>query len=202
MLAGGTNRQEGANGTVELWDATTGTMVRTLPTGSVAVNLLMFSPDAAMLATTGLGTVELWDVATGKMTASLPTGSDEVESMAFSPDGTVLATGDDGGTVELWDVATGQQIISLDTLSGGIEGLVFTQHGASLNLIAAYGLSPFDTPTDATTTVSGLITWSVTDLTGAPAQLCAQVDGARNPAGWEQYVPAGVPYQHNACGGS
>ena len=113
------------DGTVRLWDVTTGHPVRDLVTGhtngvySVVVPVA-FSPDGKTLASGGIsGTVRLWDVATHRQIGKPLTGhTGPVTSAAFSPDGKTLASASVDGTVRLWDVATHRQISGATTATG------------------------------------------------------------------------------------
>src|SRR5207302_138837 len=85
----------GADGTVRIWDPSTGVQLHKLQQPGKAVGVA-FSPDGKSLAATsaGLGgTLVLWDVATGKELwrswQKMLAGS----AVAFSPDGKVVVAG-------------------------------------------------------------------------------------------------------------
>jgi WD40 repeat protein len=89
-------------GEVILWDAATGTPIRTLLGHTNVVTALAFSPDGRQLASAsprhGVG---VWEVASGRLLRVLP----EAWSVAFSPDGKWLATGNSKESVQVWDLA-------------------------------------------------------------------------------------------------
>jgi WD40 repeat protein len=129
----------GIDGTVRLWNTTTGESIIVLKGypdsfGSLAaygitlknlmVNAVAFSPDGSLLAVgggggSGPGWLELYDSTTGKRlnlldpTCNFPCeGAPSVIGIAFSPDGALLASANQGG-VWLWDVAHRQKIHQL-----------------------------------------------------------------------------------------
>ena len=74
--------------TVNLWDVSTGTELRTLKGHSGWVNSVAFSPDGRTLASGSLDrTIKLWEVSTGAELRTLKGHSAVVTSVAFSPDG-------------------------------------------------------------------------------------------------------------------
>src|SRR5260370_2488100 len=77
----------GSDGTVRVWDASTGQEVLTLPGHTSKFPDVAFSPDGRMLAAPGDDkSVKLWDVVTGQPLTSIG-HHDDVTSVAFSPDG-------------------------------------------------------------------------------------------------------------------
>jgi eukaryotic-like serine/threonine-protein kinase len=103
VLASGSNDR-----LVKLWDAATGSLLRTLPRFESMVQSIAFSPDGRLLATGQSGPasqpVKVWDLAT--LNAFAPP-EDELgqcaDGIAFSRDGDVLAACGEGLTV--WRVA-------------------------------------------------------------------------------------------------
>ena len=122
------------DGTIRVWDASTGKVVKTLVghgpglLGTDGVIDAAFNPDlpgqpgsgGTLLATAGLdGTVKVWDLATGKVQQTLTGHTSEVRSVNFSPDGAKLVTagGDRDGTVRVWDL----RCAALSTGAGGTQ---------------------------------------------------------------------------------
>lgn len=122
---------------VELRNAHTYDLVRTLSGHSDRVTALAFSPDGRVLASgsgNGFpyqaskdGSIVLWDVGTGQMLHRLAGSSDTVRGLAFSQDGRRMASigmsrdnrrwgrAGVGGTMKLWDVGAGTLIHDFDS---------------------------------------------------------------------------------------
>jgi WD40 repeat protein len=119
---------------ITLWDAATGTTMRTLQgRHDRYVCRLVFSPDDKTLASAAAdGTVKLWDTASGKLLHTF-VGHNEEVCVAFSPDGkTVASAGMEGPDVKLWDVASGWQVGSLAGHTAHVAGLAFRPDGRVL----------------------------------------------------------------------
>ncbi|QDU28928.1 translocation protein TolB [Anatilimnocola aggregata] len=137
------------DGTLKLWDMTTGKERATLGEYKGCLGCVAFSPDGKTLASGAIGSpvplpdlkqVKLWDVATGKVRATLEEDAYFVHSVAFSPDGKTLASVN--GDVTLWDLATNKERATLQghteedqTTSEpayGVESVVFSPDGKTL----------------------------------------------------------------------
>jgi WD40 repeat protein len=95
------------DGTVRLWETSTGRPVATLqgPTGVWGVAL---SADGQVVASGGTdGTVQLWQHSTGRPVATLQGHTSTVPGVALSADGQLLASASFDGTVRLWEVSSG-----------------------------------------------------------------------------------------------
>ena len=126
-LAGGSR-----NGTIHLWDTTTGKEIKTLTGHTDAVMSLAFSPDGTTLVSGSKDmTIRLWDATTEEYIKILR-HTNGVRSLAFSPNGLTFVSGGWDKTIHLWDAATGEYIRSFKGHTEGINGLMFSLDGATL----------------------------------------------------------------------
>src|SRR6476646_7949643 len=95
---------------MNLWDATTGALLRTFPVGYPGIGIfhsVVFSPDGARVLWASDGgknnTASLWDTTTGGM---LRTFSD-ISWVRFSADGAFMLSGSQDQKMKLWDATTG-----------------------------------------------------------------------------------------------
>lgn len=111
-------------GGIQFWDATTGTLKKTLTLHDLPVLSVAVSPDGKTVATANLKEIRLWDFQTFRLIRTLHTKATQV---IFSPDGKLLvnATRKDGfsdaegylqkgqGALRLWDVQSGKLLRTL-----------------------------------------------------------------------------------------
>jgi WD40 repeat protein len=88
---------------VTVWDAATGTEVRTLEGSPGDASRVAFSHDGKLLAAAGNDGVVVWDFASGHEVLSYPARGNLIFGLAFSPDGSRLAVGD-GENLDVWEV--------------------------------------------------------------------------------------------------
>jgi WD40 repeat protein len=129
----------GGDGTVKIWDAATGALVRELrDEAKTRYAAVATSPDGRLVAAidTRGDVANLWDAATGERLAEIRNDASEFPALAFSADGRWLATtgGDD---VRLFDVHARKRAV---TLRGPrVRGLAFDPTGPRLLTGAATG---------------------------------------------------------------
>jgi hypothetical protein len=119
LATGGTNEN-----TIQLWDAETGDLMRTIEGHDKGVLSLDFSPDGRTLASGSYDdTARLWDARTGEPKLTLEEERlNAVFSVAFSPDGQTVASGS-YHNVKLWDARTGAL---KRTLGGDDMGITYS----------------------------------------------------------------------------
>jgi len=106
-------------GSIFLWNASNGKLLRKFPAHIYDVPCLAFSPDGKWLASGAgrTGKVWLWNVADGKPVRVLSGHTEWVWSVAFSPNGKFLASVD-SMTLKIWDPDTGKELHSRSRLQG------------------------------------------------------------------------------------
>ena len=132
------------DGTVRLWDVAAQEEVASLEGHTDRVASVSFSPDGALLASSGGSnddpTVRLWDAATQAQIATLGGHTFGVNSVVFSPpDGATLASASDDGTVRLWDAATHRETAISDEHGAPVRSVTFSPDGATLASSGADG---------------------------------------------------------------
>ncbi len=132
----------GDDGTLRLWDATTGRLVLSLLAHEEQVTGVDLSHDGRYAVTGSFdGTVRVWDLHTGGARAA--TGGTSplyghaalseplagARGLAFSPDGKTIAAGSYDGRVRLWNVAAAEVERTLVGHSGRIFEVAFSHDG-------------------------------------------------------------------------
>jgi WD40 repeat protein/tetratricopeptide (TPR) repeat protein/tRNA A-37 threonylcarbamoyl transferase component Bud32 len=119
-------------GEVQVWEAATGKLVRTLAGHTGLVVGFAYSPDGQLIASASYdATVKLWEVRTGKELFTLRGHTGPVGKVAFSADGTRLASAgleQDRPTAKVWDV-TEQEAFALKAHADWIKAIAFSPDG-------------------------------------------------------------------------
>jgi WD40 repeat protein len=130
-----------SDGAVQLRDASTGEVLRTLnaPKNAhkKAVASVVFSPDGTRLASSdgandGAGAgAKIWDAATGKELLTITADGHRVLHLSFSPDGTRLAGLVQGKTelARIWDATTGKGVRTITGDNDRVWFVAFQPHG-------------------------------------------------------------------------
>ncbi|OLT27342.1 hypothetical protein BJF79_01735 [Actinomadura sp. CNU-125] len=126
----------GADGSILLWDVTTGERIRALRGHTYPPVAMIFGADGGTMVS-GAESVRTWDTATGRVTGAIPTQErgeypTPLVSMALSPYGKYLATDAADGNAMLWDVASGEVVRTLEGHTGAVNALAFHRDGTAL----------------------------------------------------------------------
>jgi NACHT domain- and WD repeat-containing protein len=117
-------------GTLRLWDVSTGAELALFEGHSGEIRRCVFSPDAAfVLSCSTDGTLRLWNVATRAPYATLRGHGDGVEDCAFSPDGQSVLSASRDATLKLWDASTGTLRHTLAGHTNWVRACAFSPNG-------------------------------------------------------------------------
>jgi RNA polymerase sigma factor (sigma-70 family) len=130
----------GADGTVRLWDPSTGTQLHRLPLPDRAVGVA-FSPDATLVVAASAGKVGAvigWDRATGRKLWQCSVAGG-VGAVAFSPDGKLVVTGCPDGSLLALHAPSGKVVRTFRGFGVGTTVAAFSPDGKSLAMGGAAG---------------------------------------------------------------
>lgn len=94
-------------GAAQVWDPAGGMLRRSFSVTRWNTSIVVFSPDASVVAVADRDGAKLWDVERGRLRHVLPT-TRRVTQLAFSVDGTSLAVLTYDGDLQLWDPRSGE----------------------------------------------------------------------------------------------
>jgi len=131
-----------ADGTIKIWDASTGQHVRTLEGHLAGISTIAWSPDSNTIASgSDDKTIRLWHRNTGKPYPNPLIGHHNyVFSIAFSPKGNMLVSGSYDEAVFLWDLRGRRLMRSLPAHSDPVGGVDFIKDGTLVCSCSTDGL--------------------------------------------------------------
>lgn len=118
----------GADGTLKIWEATTGAVQRTLDLGASKVTALAVLGERALTGHED-GSVQLWDLARGERIGQFRRNQASIWSVAFmgEPDRFLAAAHD--WTVSVWDARADAPVIAIDAHESAVQAAAYTPIG-------------------------------------------------------------------------
>ena len=127
-LAGSTGFREG---TMALWDVTTGERKAIFGGNTGLVWDIAYSPDGRTIVSAS-DSVRLWDATTGQEQATFIGYTGGVNKVSFSPDGRTIISSNSDNTVRLWDVGTSTPLNTLTGYTSSVYSVAFSPDGTTL----------------------------------------------------------------------
>jgi WD40 repeat protein len=120
------------DGKVEIWDLTTGKILKVLESPG-NVTALSFAPDGRTLASSSQdGSVSIWDLQAGSLILQLRKHTGAVNAIAYSTAGDLIASGGDDRSVIIWETATGKARRTLKGHDLTVTSLAFSPDASLL----------------------------------------------------------------------
>jgi WD40 repeat protein len=121
----------GVDGTVRIWDVTSGRQRAAFGGQAGPVMAMAVAPDGSWLATAfSDGLVRIWDLAAENEQAVLSGHGDWVTALAVAPDGSWVAAASSDGTVSIWDVAVGRSRAKLTDRAIWVDAMATLPDGS------------------------------------------------------------------------
>ncbi len=118
------------DGTVQVWDASSGGDVLTYRGHQHAVWTVAWQPEGTMIASGGQESiVQVWEADTGNSYSSYTGHSAGIEAVAWSPDGLYIASASDDKTVQVWDAANPVLLIRYTGHTDKVMGVAWSPDG-------------------------------------------------------------------------
>jgi WD40 repeat protein len=131
-LEGSAKASTAQDATLQLWDVSTGQLLRALTPRTESASVLSFAPDGGMLASADDKTIKLWNLPAGREMRALRGHVGSVLALAFAPNGRTLASASTDRTIKLWDVTTGRELLTLSGHYMSVNSVAFSLNGKIL----------------------------------------------------------------------
>ncbi|MFV2067178.1 MAG: WD40 repeat domain-containing protein [Pirellulales bacterium] len=126
------------DGTLRIWEATTGKEVLTFEGHRSPIYTVDWNPTGTQVASGDRrGVVIVWDAGTGRTLHRLTGHTSQINCVRWSPDGSQVASTSNDKSVILWDAKSGEQAGRLATNTGGVLSVDWNMHDAYPRLATA-----------------------------------------------------------------
>jgi Tol biopolymer transport system component len=135
------------DGTVQVWEAEDGKLIRTYSKHQGTVYAVAWSPDGSKIASGGEDeTLQIWGVKTG---AQIFTGTHpaHVSTLAWSPDSQQIVVGCNDSTIRVWDASSGDITYEYDGHEDAVYDIAWSPDGKHIASGSEDGLIHVWSPT-------------------------------------------------------
>jgi serine/threonine protein kinase len=126
----------GCDGTIQVWEALTGSPVNISRGHRSQINAVCWSPDGKRFASASADrTVRVWSATSGRALLSYEGHKGlavQILSLAWSPDGNLIASGASDGNAHIWDAATGERQVMFYCAGNLVNALAWSPDGTRL----------------------------------------------------------------------
>ncbi|THW33865.1 WD40 repeat-like protein [Aureobasidium pullulans] len=116
-----------SDGSIRLWDTSTGAPHSSLEAHSRLAQPIAFSPDnKTLISASQDSTIEAWDVATGTSFRTFAGHSGPITALVFFGGGKILASASHDKTIRIWNTATGTVVTVLEGHTDFVESIAIS----------------------------------------------------------------------------
>ncbi|MGC8639982.1 MAG: WD40 repeat domain-containing protein [Isosphaeraceae bacterium] len=118
------------DGTITLWDSTSGQVEATLEAGHDAILGLSFSAKGTVLASAGADSqIQVWDVPSHRLHATFKGHRGLITALALCPDGRTLVSGGEDQTIRVWDLNNPENVAVFYSKGHGVLAVAISADG-------------------------------------------------------------------------
>lgn len=121
------------DGTVKLWNASSGEIFHILLGHEAPISSISFSPDGSLLASASEdGMIKLWQASSGEIVKTLSGQQSGVSSVGFLADGNTLVSASEDGVVTVWTSTGSKAFQPFQGQAEGLSNISFSSDGTTL----------------------------------------------------------------------
>ncbi|WP_437314415.1 effector-associated domain EAD1-containing protein [Sorangium sp. So ce385] len=118
------------DGTLKVWEISSGCELRTLAGHASEVNGVAVTPDGSLAVSASEdGTLKVWELASGRERHTLVGHASSVYGVAVTPDGRLAISASADSTLKVWDLTDGREVRTLTGHGLAVNGVVVTPGG-------------------------------------------------------------------------
>lgn len=119
------------DGSIKIWDGTTGVLLYTLCNNQCGVNCVIYSPNGKkIIAALKDGTIQVWDNMSYILQYSIISHTDWITSIAYKFDNKHIVSSSGDGTIKIWDIESGIAVKKFRGYTGNITSVAFDKNNS------------------------------------------------------------------------